>query len=161
MTNDSKLEKVVVRIHKATKDISENDSLESSSEVSHERVMAKLNEHFQLPLVYLEFLVKFSMRPLQLASSQLFTAQELLRQNKSWLPNFAHPETIVVIGTYGMCGDPLYLRLDLITKEDAPVYTLTHDSWDEESETNEVAKSFLAFLEDEAEVWESISSNLK
>lgn len=115
-----------------------------------------IKKRFKLPEVYLEFLTRFSPLNVGFASSELLAAHELIGDNESmWLSNFDQPDNVLVIGTIGMSGDPLYFRLDLSAGEDAPLYTVMHDCWDEE-DAMEIAPSFLDFLESEAEVLESI-----
>jgi hypothetical protein len=75
------------------------------------------------------------------------------------LGNFSNPKSVVVIGSAMGLGDPLFLRLDLSDGNDAPVFSVSHDDWDEDSPM-EWSDSFLELLEQEVKVLEEITQSL-
>jgi hypothetical protein len=144
--------------------LEQESSKDSTEEAQNYFVQANPNDieaikqRFKLPSTYLEFLNRFSPTNFSFSFGGLYTAAELLEENSSWLPYFTNPSSIVVIGSAMGLGDPMFLRLDLSDGTDAPVFSVMHDCWDEESPM-EWADSFLELLELEVQVLEEIAQN--
>ncbi len=120
--------------------------------------IAAVKKRFDLPSMYLEFLTRFSPANISFGFGELYTAAELMKENSSWLASFANPSSIVVIGSAMGLGDPMFLRLDLSDGVDAPVFSVGHDCWDEDSPM-EWADSFLELLEQQVLVLEDLIQN--
>jgi hypothetical protein len=156
----SRLEEVIRRLVLLEQQ-SSKDSTEKAQNYfvqANPKDIEAIKQRFNLPSTYLEFLTRFSPTNFSFSFGELYTAAELLKENSSWLPNFTNPSSIVVIGSAIGLGDPMFLRLDLSDGTDAPVFSVMHDCWDEESPM-EWAHSFLEQLEQEIIVLEEIAQN--
>lgn len=116
----------------------------------------RIKARWALPLIYLDFLTRFSPIKVTIENRkfynhfQLFGAGELIEAQEGYSFNSVEkrpiedwPSHLMVIASHG--GDPFVLNLSKSDGKDAPVETAEHGAgvWD----FSQVAASFSAFLE--------------